>query len=310
MDPLLVILGPTAVGKTKIAIAVAQKLAGEIISADSMQVYRHLDIGTAKPSLAERQGVPHHLIDLIEPEEQFSVVRFQNEVKRLIPAIVSRGHLPMLVGGTGLYISAVINNYQFAPSKPDPSLRKQLLIQAANLGPQVLHEKLSRLDAAAAERIEPTDVRRIIRALEVASTGDKLSACGQGPLLYRVLQIGLIRERSRLYEAINQRVETMFEQGLCEEARWLLEKNLSPNSPVCQALGYKEIWPYFHGQATLNEVKEKVKRQTRRFAKRQLTWFRRDKRIIWLDIDQYTTEEALVTEIVRLTEGKLLVNHE
>jgi tRNA dimethylallyltransferase len=309
MDPLLVILGPTAVGKTKIAIAVAEQLGGEIISADSMQVYRHLDVGTAKPTMAERKGIPHHLIDVMEPDTKFNVAWFQAEVKRLIPEIIRRGNLPMLVGGTGLYISSIVDNYQFATEGPNPSLRRRLLSKAIDQGPELLHRDLAKIDVKAAERIEPTDTRRIVRALEVATTGEQLSRCSRGPTLYRVLQIGLIRERKRLYEAINQRVEAMFQQGLCHEAKWLLDQDLSPDLPACQALGYKEVWPYLQGKATLEDVKETLKRQTRRFAKRQLTWFRRDKRIIWLDIDQHSFHQAL-TEIVHLAEGKLLANRE
>lgn len=310
MDPLLVILGPTAIGKTKIAIEVAKQLNGEIISADSMQVYRHLNIGTAKPSRAEMQEVPHHLIDCIEPTEKFNVVRFQSEVKQLIPAIVRRGHLPMLVGGTGLYISAVVNNYNFASEGPNLFLRRKLLAKAKKLGSQMLHKELSNVDPLAAKQIQPTDTRRIIRALEVSAYGNRFSESGHGPPLYHVVQIGLTCERQRLYQAINQRVENMFDRGLCQEAKWLLEKDLPENLPVLQALGYKEILPYLQGKATLDEAKENLKRQTRRFAKRQLTWFRRDKRIIWLDKDQYADEKALVSQIVDIVEGKLQTSRE
>lgn len=310
MEPLLVILGPTAIGKTRVAIDVATQLEGEIISADSMQVYRHFNIGTAKPSQAEMQGIPHHLIDFIEPTEKFNVARFQREVMRLVPSIVERGHLPMLVGGTGLYISAVVDNYDFSPDGPNPSLRKQLLDKASKLGSEALHNQLSQLDPVAAKRIQPTDTRRIIRALEVAISGGQISASGHGPPLYRTLQIGLTRKRKRLYKAINQRVDDMFARGLCQEAQQLLARGLSQDLPAFQALGYKELLPYLQGKASLDEVKEKLKRQTRRFAKRQLTWFRRDSRIIWFDLDQYHSVKALATEIAQLAEGKLLLNRE
>lgn len=310
MYPLLVILGPTAVGKTKVAIELAKQIEGEIISADSMQVYRHLNIGTAKPSRAEMQAVTHHLIDVVGPSEKFNVVRFQSEVKRLVPTIVKRGHLPMLVGGTGLYISAVVDNYDFAPDGPNPFLREQLLARATELGAQVLHRELSQCDPDAAESINPTDTRRIIRALEVSSYGNRFSDSRLGPPLYRVLQIGLTRERKRLYQAINQRVEDMFDRGLCEEAEWFLEKGLPQDLPAFQALGYKEILPYLQGEASLDQVKEKLKCQTRRFAKRQLTWFRRDKRIIWLDVDQYANEKVLAAQIADLAEGKLSLSRE
>lgn len=305
MDPLLVILGPTAVGKTNIAIKVAHQLNGEIISADSMQVYRHLNIGTAKPSLTEREGVPHHLMDIVDPGENYNVVRFQSKVKQLIPAIVGRGHLPMLVGGTGLYISAVVDNYNFSHDGPNPLLRRQLTARAVKLGSQTLHRELSQVDPAAAEKIQRTDTRRLVRALEVSASGQQFSASKHGPPLYRVVQIGLTRKRTKLYEAVNQRVEQMFDRGLVEEANWILQLDLPPDLPVLQALGYKEIFPYLQGEVSIDEVKENLKRQTRRFVKRQLTWFRRDERIIWLDRDEYSDQEALTAQIVSIVEGKL-----
>lgn len=305
MDPLLVILGPTAVGKTNIAIKVAHQLNGEIISADSMQVYRHLNIGTAKPSLTERKRVPHHLMDIVDPGENYNVVRFQSEVKQLIPAIVGRGHLPMLVGGTGLYISAVVDNYNFSHDGPNPLLRRQLTARAVKLGSQTLHRELSQVDPAAAKKIQRTDTRRLVRALEVSASGQQFSASKHGPPLYRVVQIGLTRKRTKLYEAVNQRVEQMFDRGLVEEANWILQLDLPPDLPVLQALGYKEIFPYLQGEVSIDEVKENLKRQTRRFVKRQLTWFRRDERIIWLDRDEYSDQEALTAQIVSIVEGKL-----
>ncbi|MGI6597968.1 MAG: tRNA (adenosine(37)-N6)-dimethylallyltransferase MiaA [bacterium] len=305
MDPLLVILGPTAVGKTNIAIKVAHQLNGEIISADSMQVYRHLNIGTAKPSLTEREGVPHHLMDIVDPGENYNVVRFQSKVKQLIPAIVGRGHLPMLVGGTGLYISAVVDNYNFSHDGPNPLLRRQLTARAVKLGSQTLHRELSQVDPAAAEKIQRTDTRRLVRALEVSASGQQFSASKHGPPLYRVVQIGLTRKRTKLYEAVNQRVEQMFDRGLVEEANWILQLDLPPDLPVLQALGYKEIFPYLQGEVSIDEAKDNLKRQTRRFVKRQLTWFRRDERIIWLDRDEYSDQEALTAQIVSIVEGKL-----
>jgi tRNA dimethylallyltransferase len=305
MDPLLVILGPTAVGKTNIAIKVAHQLNGEIISADSMQVYRHLNIGTAKPSLTEREGVPHHLMDIVDPSENYNVVRFQSKVKQLIPAIVGRGHLPMLVGGTGLYISAVVDNYNFSHDGPNPLLRRQLTARAVKLGSQTLHRELSQVDPAAAEKIQRTDTRRLVRALEVSASGQQFSASKHGPPLYRVVQIGLTRKRTKLYEAVNQRVEQMFDRGLVEEANWILQLDLPPDLPVLQALGYKEIFPYLQGEVSIDEAKDNLKRQTRRFVKRQLTWFRRDERIIWLDRDEYSDQEALTAQIVSIVEGKL-----
>lgn len=311
MLPLLVILGPTAVGKTAVAVKVARRLQGEIISADSMQVYRHLDIGTAKPTRAEQQGVPHHLLDVVDPDEEFNVARFQAEVNALIPQIAARGHLSLLVGGTGLYIRAVVDNYAFGPGGRNPTLRAALQAQAAEVGSAALHAELARVDPEAAARIHPADTRRIIRALEVkTTTGRAISQSGRGLPLYRTLQIGLIRDRARLYAAIDARVDKMLAGGLVEETKWLLEQGYPETLPALQALGYKELIPYLRGLLTLEEAARILKQQTRRFAKRQLTWFRRDRRIIWLNRDNFTSEEALVEEITALAEGKLLQHHE
>ncbi|MGI6604054.1 MAG: tRNA (adenosine(37)-N6)-dimethylallyltransferase MiaA [bacterium] len=311
LHPLLVLLGPTAVGKTAVAIKVAERMRGEIISADSMQVYRHLNIGTAKPTLEEQERVVHHLVDVVEPYENFNVARFQAEVKRLVPEIVERGKLPIMVGGTGLYISAVVDNYEFSPGGPKYELRTELLRRGRQEGPEALYAELEKLDPTAASRIQPTDLRRVIRALEVKySTGRELSRQGKGPPLYRALQIGLTMDRQRLYAAINARVDQMVAQGLIDETRWLLAQDYPRDVPAFQALGYKEIVPYLEGRATLTEVIETLKRETRRFAKRQLTWFRRDKRIIWFDRGDYSNEESLAAEIARLAEGEFLTDHE
>ena len=279
---------------------------GKLFLPTPCKVYRHLNIGTAKPSLTEREGVPHHLMDIVDPGENYNVVRFQSEVKQLIPAIVGRGHLPMLVGGTGLYISAVVDNYNFSHDGPNPLLRRQLTARAVKLGSQTLHRELSQVDPAAAEKIQRTDTRRLVRALEVSASGQQFSASKHGPPLYRVVQIGLTRKRTKLYEAVNQRVEQMFDRGLVEEANWILQLDLPPNLPVLQALGYKEIFPYLQGEVSIDEAKDNLKRQTRRFVKRQLTWFRRDERIIWLDRDEYSDQEALTAQIAEYSRRKTL----
>ena len=211
----------------------------------------------------------------------------------------------MLVGGTGLYISAVVDNYNFSHDGPNPLLRRQLTARAVKLGSQTLHRELSQVDPAAAKKIQRTDTRRLVRALEVSASGQQFSASKHGPPLYRVVQIGLTRKRTKLYEAVNQRVEQMFDRGLVEEAKWILQLDLPPNLPVLQALGYKEIFPYLQGEVSIDEVKENLKRQTRRFVKRQLTWFRRDERNIWFDSDEYTAQEAFTAQIVSIVEGKL-----
>ena len=251
MDPLLVILGPTAVGKTKVAISIAERLDGEIISADSMQVYRYLNIGTAKPTLEERKNIPHHLMDVLEPSDKCNVAWFQREAKRCITKITNRGNLPILVGGTGLYINAVVNNYQFVSKKPNPYLRQRLLAVAEEQGYMSLYKLLVDLDLESARGIEPTDTRRIVRAIEIASSGERLPSHKQGPTIYKTLQIGLTRQRRNLYRAIDQRVETMFQVGLSCETEWLYDQNLVPNLPVLQDLGYKEVRPYLLGLSTI-----------------------------------------------------------
>ncbi|MGI6576427.1 MAG: tRNA (adenosine(37)-N6)-dimethylallyltransferase MiaA [bacterium] len=306
--PLLVIVGPTAAGKTNTAIEIAAKLSGEVISADSRQIYRYMDIGTAKPSLAERKGIPHYLIDIVDPDADFSVANFQPMAQKIINQIWEKGKLPMLVGGTGLYISAVIDAYNFSNLPANPEFRHQMRKLALDKGKHYIWHKLQSIDPVTAERLHPNDVKRIIRALEVYNfTGRTLGSWEQeqpqeSP--YNLLIIGITRERSHLYEAINRRVDKMMEMGLIEEVHRLLKMGYSPTLNSMQGLGYKELIPYINGEISLAEAVEILKRDTRRFAKRQLTWFRRDKRVNWFVVES-EREADIVEEISKLTAGKL-----
>jgi tRNA dimethylallyltransferase len=305
--PLLVLVGPTAVGKTAISVAVAKRLGAEIISGDSMQVYRGLDIGTAKIAPAEMEGVPHHMIDIKEPDEPFSVAEFQARVDDLVREIAGRGRLPMLVGGTGLYVRAVVMAYTFTEMEADPALRQRLAEEEARHGPGYLHRRLQAVDPAAAARLHPNDLRRIIRALEVwEQTGVRISETQRAWELeprYDDLCIGLTMDRELLYRRIDQRVDAMLAAGWVEEVRRLLAR-YRPDLQSMEAIGYRELILYLRGLLTWDEAVALIKRNTRRFAKRQFTWFRRDARIHWLDVTAPEARERAVEEIVRLAEGK------
>ncbi len=305
MQKLLVIVGPTAVGKTEIAIKVAQRLDGEIISADSMQIYRGMNIGTAKPTLEEQAGILHHMIDIVDPGEPFSVADYQKMAREKIKEVADRGRLPILAGGTGLYVRAVIDPYNFIPANTDWDLRSRLRQQARELGLEALYNRLSEVDPVAAERIHPNDERRIIRALEVyQTTGQPLSFWEQQPdeqrPIYDLIMIGLHRPRPELYDRINRRVDLMLEHGLLEEAQNLLAQGLDEKFIANQAIGYKEFFAYLRGEESLAEATEKLKQGTRRYAKRQLTWFRADRRIHWVQVGENRTAVELVNEILKI----------
>jgi tRNA dimethylallyltransferase len=309
--PLLVLVGPTAVGKTTLAVELALRLQGEIVTADSMQVYRGLDIGTAKPTREEQRGVPHWLIDVVDCNESFNVAKYRELAHKVIAEINKRGHLPILSGGTGLYVKAVLNEFLFPDQGASPEIREQLLEDAENYGPYHLHERLAQVDPETAERLHPHDVRRVSRALELyLRTGVPMSvqiaqAQASAPP-YRVLSVGLIRERSHLHERINRRVLQMIEQGLIEEAQRLFSHGyLAEGTVAGQALGYKEIRDYIEGKSTLDEAIARLQQATRQYAKRQMTWFRRDQSIHWFDLDTYETPEAAAEAIVPLVKEKL-----
>lgn len=299
-EPLVVLVGPTAVGKSKVAIGLAQRLDGEVVTADSMQVYIGLDIGTDKPTPAEREGIPHHLIDIVRPDQRFNVAEYRAKAHETIAEIHQRGKLPILSGGTGLYVKAVLDEFLFPDEGADLALRKELEEKARQFGPGWLHQRLAEVDPPTARRLHPNDVRRVIRAIEVyETTGRPLSehlvaAKAQEPR-YHTVMIGLTRPRPVLYRRIEERVDRQIQRGLVDEVRRLMETH--DDLPVArQALGYKEIHGYLTGEHTLDQAIEILKRDTRRYAKRQFTWFRRDPRIVWFDLEELSPmEKALDT---------------
>lgn len=302
---LIVILGPTACGKTALAVNVARAFNGEVVSGDSMQVYRHMDIGTAKVSPEEAAGVPHWLIDIRDPDEDFSVADFRREAVACIDSILARGRLPILCGGTGLYINSLLNEYHFsAVGGSDPQIRERLRQEMKLYGTQYLHDELRRVDPDAAARIHPNDSHRLVRALEVwRFAGVPISSLQKQPGLeppYRPLMIGLTMEREALYRRIEDRIDSMLAKGLIEEVEALLESGISREAVSMQGLGYRQLAAYLQGECTLDEAVCLLKRDTRRFAKRQLTWFRRDKRISWFQVDCFQNENELYREVQEL----------
>ncbi len=304
---LLIIAGPTAVGKTDTGIILADKLNGEIISADSMQIYKNMDIGTAKPNLEERRGVIHHLIDIINPDENFSVAEFQRLAGGIIDDLISSKKLPVIVGGTGLYINSLIYDMDFTQFASNRKLRETLQEEAEKMGNEYIHDKLKKIDPNLADRIHPNNVRRVIRAIEVYhGTGDKMGDFSRDIVLndeYEFFLAGLTRERSELYDRINKRVDIMIEQGLIEEVRDLVNLGYSKDLISFKGLGYKEIIEYLEGRYDLNEAIRILKRNTRRYAKRQLTWFRRYESINWYNVSDYPTGKNLAEHIIEDFKG-------
>ncbi|MED2253921.1 tRNA (adenosine(37)-N6)-dimethylallyltransferase MiaA [Brevibacillus parabrevis] len=306
-EKLVVIVGPTAVGKTQLSLELAQQFNGEIISGDSMQVYRGMDIGTAKAEPAELALVPHHLIDIKNPDEEYSVAMFQESATQLISSINRRGGLPFIVGGTGLYIESVTHRFQFSQATQDPELRERLQRLADTEGVDALHARLADVDPVTAERLHPNDVKRVIRALEIyESTGYKMSdfqlRAQHSP--YELVMIGLTMDRAILYERINRRVELMIEAGLIEEVRGLLDKGYDASLVSMQGLGYKELIPYLYGEITLEKAINDIKQRTRHFAKRQLSWFRRMPEIQWFDMTDPACQANSVETIKQILAGK------
>ncbi|MDR7434333.1 MAG: tRNA (adenosine(37)-N6)-dimethylallyltransferase MiaA [Armatimonadota bacterium] len=291
--PLIVICGPTAVGKTAASIEVAKAIGGEIICADSRTVYRYMDIGTAKPTEDQRRQVPHHLLDVADPSEVFTVVQFVAMAEEAIRSIHEKGKVPLLVGGTGLYIRAVVDGLTIPMVPPNWELRSRLEEEARKFGPEALHRRLAETDPVAAQRIHPGNVRRVIRALEVyAATGRPISSMqSRKGSPYTVTMIGLTLDRPKLYARIADRVYTQIHQGLVEEVRSLLARGYSRELPAMQGLGYKEIAGYLQGEYSLEEAIRRVIVNTRRYAKRQFTWFLRDPRIQWIDVDDLSPPE-------------------
>jgi len=307
--PLVVMVGPTAVGKTEIGVKVAKKVSGEVISGDSMQVYKYMDIGTAKPSIEEMDGIPHHMIDEILPEEDFSVAAFQEKVAKLIIQIAKKDMLPIIVGGTGLYIRSVIDHYDFSPPGQDLEKRRKLYEISEKQGNEPLFKELTIKDPVSAGRIHPNDTKRLIRALEVYyTTGTPISEFHYNsedlPPKYNLAYFGLSMNRDKLYQKIEKRVDVMFSRGLVNEVKKLMKMGYGPQNSSMQAIGYKEIVDHLNGLYSLEEAVELIKRNTRRFAKRQLTWFRQDSRIKWKNIENYSNFNEIANEIAYESEGQ------
>ena len=299
LHPVVIVLGPTAVGKTEIALQLAERLEGEIISADSRLFYRGMDIGTAKPSKAEMERVPHHLVDIANPDEVVSLSIFQTIARRAIQEVRERGRLPFLVGGTGQYIRAVIEDWELPRVEPSPVLRETLERWTKEIGTEGLHKRLSVLDPKAAEGIDYRNLRRTIRAMEVILlTGNLFSAQRQrGRPLYQVLQIGLTRPRIELYERIDKRVDAMLEAGLIEEVGFLLGSGYPSDLPSLSAIGYREIIAYLQGKISLEEAIRLIKRSTRILVRRQANWFKeQDPNIHWYRVEP-SVADSLEMEI-------------
>lgn len=285
MKPFIVILlGATAVGKTALSIALAKALDAEIISCDSMLLYRGFDIGTAKPTPAERGGIEHHLLDCLEPQDTFNVTDFCRLAEKCIAEIAARGKLPLLVGGTGLYMKSLLEGYNFNTATSDSVYRRQLERLAAARGNAYLHARLQSIDPKTAARLHENDIRRIIRALEVASSNEQISQTRRSASpIYPSYVIGLTRPRAEIYQRIHQRIDQMLADGLLEETQALLDAGIPLDAQAMQAIGYKEIIPYLLGHNSLDEAIDTLKKNTRHFAKRQLTWFRKMPYIHWYE---------------------------
>ena len=299
--PMIILTGPTAVGKTDLSIQLAKAMNGEIISADSMQVYRHMDIGSAKVTPEEMDGVPHHLIDVLEPEEEFNVVVFQKLAKEALTGIYERGHIPIIVGGTGFYIQALLYDIDFTENDGDTAIRRELEKLAQTQGAGCLHQMLQEIDPESAAAIHQNNVKRVIRAIEFyRQTGKKISLHNeqerekQSP--YQFLYYVLDTDRKTLYERIDRRVDLMMEHGLVDEVKHLADMGCTRDMVAMQGLGYKEILDYLSGEIPLEEAVYILKRDTRHFAKRQITWFKRERDVRWLELEQFQNDRKKVLE--------------
>ena len=312
MKDLLIIAGPTAVGKTDISIALAKRLQGEIISADSMQIYKHMDIGSAKIFTNEMQGIPHYLIDTIEPSEKFSVSDFKNLAQGYISKIALEKKLPMLVGGTGLYINSLIYNYDFTDAAKDENYREELQNIAEVKGKEYVHSLLKDIDIESYNRLYPNDLKRVIRALEVYKiTGATISFYNNRSNLYdipyNIHYFVLNMDRSKLYERINSRVDVMLEKGLVNEIIKLRNMGYTSDMQSMKGIGYKEILYYLEDKITYDEAILMIKQGTRNYAKRQLTWFRKDERVTWIDKEKFENNYAIVEYVVNLIKTKKIM---
>ncbi|PBH55771.1 tRNA (adenosine(37)-N6)-dimethylallyltransferase MiaA [Clostridioides difficile] len=299
--PLIILTGPTAVGKTDLSIKLAKDMNAEIISADSMQIYEYMDIGSAKVTEEEMQGVKHYLIDEVKPDYPFSVSEFQQRAKKYIHEINEKGKCVLVTGGTGLYLISLIYNMDFAQSDANNELREELQKQLAEKGIDYMHNKLKELDEESANRIHKNNTKRVIRALEVCLSGKKMNDFSSDLKFneeYQPIIIVLNRDREHLYQRINMRVDIMLKNGLVEEVKKLLSMGFKKDMISMQGIGYKEILKYLDGEYTYEEAIEIIKRDSRRYAKRQITWFKRYKTAKWFDLDQYENIDELKNEII------------
>lgn len=301
--PLVILTGPTAVGKTALSIKLASEIGGEIISADSMQVYRQMDIGSAKIKPEEMGGIPHHLIDILEPEEEFNVCLFEKLALEAMEQIYERGHIPVVVGGTGFYIQALLYQIDFTEEETDTAYRDKLWQLGEEKGNHYLHELLRKVDPESAEEIHENNRKRVIRALEFyENCGKPISTHNkeqrQKTSAYNSCYFVLTDDRKKLYERIESRVDQMLSKGLVDEVRTLKELGCNASMVSMQGLGYKEILEYLDGRCSLLEAVEKIKKETRHFAKRQLTWFRREKDVIWIDKQAFAYDEDAVLSCI------------
>lgn len=305
--PLLVLAGPTATGKTEMSLRVAERVGGEIVSADSMQIYEHMDIGTAKPTPEERARAPIHLVDFVPPDGEYTVVDFVDDATRAICAIHQRGNLPILSGGTGLYIRALTEGFDFPPGPRDDAIRARLREEASALGPAVLHARLAEVDPEAAERIDASDERRIVRALEVYElTGEPISAQqdvdADSHIHYNCAKYVLTAPRQMLFDRIERRVDRMMQGGWVEEVRRLVASGVTSDCQSMQAIGYRHLLEHLAGEHDLDETVRLIKRDTRRYAKRQMTWLRGDEGYRWLAAGSSTQREACTQMLVQVAE--------
>ena len=307
--PLIVLTGPTAVGKTNLSIRLAKKIGGEIISADSMQIYKKMNIGTAKISPEEMAGVPHYLVDELDPGEEFNVVAFQQMAKKAMKQIYENGHIPIVVGGTGFYIQALLYDVDFSEHETEEKYRQELVALEQEKGREYLYEMLKQADPEYAAIVHSNNVKRVIRALEYYhETGRKLSEHNaqqrENSSPYQFVYLVLNDEREILYDRIDRRVDQMMEAGLLQEVEALVKEGYERTLVSMQGLGYKEFFDYFDGKCTLEETVDIIKRDTRRFAKRQLTWFRREKEVCWMNKQDYPDGDALFHEILKILKEK------
>jgi tRNA dimethylallyltransferase len=305
---LIIVAGPTASGKTAVSIALAKKINGEIISADSMQVYKYMDIGSAKVTQEQMKGVAHHLVDLLEPDEDFSVHRFQTMAKEAMTEIYSKNAVPIIAGGTGFYIQSVVYDIDFSSTDEEKQVRQKVMDYSSLHGEEALFQWLKEIDPESCETIHPNNIKRVQRALEYyLLTGEKMSVHNAREKSktspYELTFVVLTMEREVLYERINRRVDQMIEEGLLDEVKALMQKGYTKEMTSMQGLGYKEVFDYLNGECSLDEAIYKIKRDTRHFAKRQLTWFRRENNVHWIHVDQYHFDIDAITEaIIKLME--------